>query len=312
MYKKFIPIIFLSLILFSFSYAEKWGKVSFVIGKVTINHNGNDKTANINMSVDAGDNVLTGSESSADITQEGHDNVIKIIENSNVLIKDNSTNGNTILKITDGEIICNFKNLVSGRKAQFQTPTATAAIRGTALSLSYSKSLKQTTLNVFSGTVDFTVGGKLFKVPAGKKLLLENGTVKQTGASSADNKQAQDKGGDVLKDVTPPPSTDENKTIEETPVIETPIEETPPPVSEKPAEQPATQEPASTPPEEIPTTVPTDQPPDNGPPLILPPPVIPEIPPVLPPIENVGGGPNPIPITPYIPKNKVIIKVFTE
>ena len=106
------------------------------------------------------DAVRTFVESEAELeTSEG--SIIKIGENSTVELKTlqgNARKENTSLNIMNGAVLANVKKLVStGSSFEFETPTATAAIRGTVVGLEVNR--EQTRVKVYEGRVMVTPRG---------------------------------------------------------------------------------------------------------------------------------------------------------
>lgn len=92
-------------------------------------------------------------------TSEG--SLLKIGENSTVamtVLKGSAQNSKTKVRVMDGAIVANVKKLVSSQSSfEFETPTATAAIRGTVVGIDVSN--KQTSVKVYEGKVYVTPHG---------------------------------------------------------------------------------------------------------------------------------------------------------
>ncbi len=106
------------------------------------------------------DAIRTFVESEAELeTTEG--STIKVGENSTLELKTLKGKGseqNTSLKIMNGAIVANVKKLVTtGSSFEFETPTATAAIRGTVVGLEVNR--EQTRVKVYEGRVLVTPQG---------------------------------------------------------------------------------------------------------------------------------------------------------
>jgi hypothetical protein len=106
------------------------------------------------------DAIRTFVESEVELeTSEG--SIVKIGENTTVelkTLKGNTKDQQTAVKIMNGAIIANVKKLVStGSSFEFETPTATAAIRGTVVGLEVNK--EQTRVKVYEGRVVVTPQG---------------------------------------------------------------------------------------------------------------------------------------------------------
>jgi hypothetical protein len=138
------------------------GKIKSIVGTANIRRTGtiNWVNARVNMPVKERDAVRTFIESELELeTSEG--TIVKLSENSTLELdkfsaKDNAEN--TTVKIMNGSIIANVKKLAnSSSKFEFETPTATAAIRGTVVGFEVSK--EKTTVKVYEGTVVVTPHG---------------------------------------------------------------------------------------------------------------------------------------------------------
>ena len=106
------------------------------------------------------DAIRTFVESEVELeTSEG--STVKIGENTTIelkTLKGNASDQQTSVKIMNGAIIANVKKLVStGSSFEFETPTATAAIRGTIVGLEVSR--EQTRVKVYEGRVLVTPQG---------------------------------------------------------------------------------------------------------------------------------------------------------
>jgi hypothetical protein len=106
------------------------------------------------------DAIRTFVESEVELeTSEG--STIKIGENSTVELKTlqgTAADQSTAVKILNGAVLANVKKLVStGSTFEFETPTATAAIRGTIVGLEVNK--EQTRVKVYEGRVLVTPQG---------------------------------------------------------------------------------------------------------------------------------------------------------
>ncbi len=206
------------------SYAQKWGKVSFVVGDVSVARGSRSRVAKLNLGIKSGDEISTAVESSVDITKNGDGSLVKVLENSKVKITDNGTE--TAIGLVSGEIIGNIKKLVATKKMYFYSPTATATIRGTAFSFKYRKESKQTELNVFEGVVEFKSGDKIVSVSSGRRVVSVGGEIKETPISKKEMKRVKEKSGDALSGVPIPKGVEEDKIIEEVKEVKEDVTET--------------------------------------------------------------------------------------
>lgn len=167
-------ILFLVSFIFLFNFQifpqteNRTCRIKSMIGSVKIRKNGtvNWMNARVGMPVRERDGLRTFVESEAELeTSEG--TTIKVGENSTFELSEFQQNKDvqkTKVKIMNGSMLSNVKKLVNPSSSfEFETPTATAAIRGTTVGLDVNK--EQTNIKVYEG--------KVFVAPRGKK----NGTV---------------------------------------------------------------------------------------------------------------------------------------
>ncbi|MBN1576661.1 MAG: FecR domain-containing protein [Chitinispirillaceae bacterium] len=116
--------------------------------------------ARLKMALKETDAIRTFIESEAEL-EISDGSLIKIGENTTIelsSLKGTAEHQNTSMKIMNGAILANVKKLVSPASSfEFETPTATAAIRGTTVGLEVSK--EQTTVKVYEGKVLVTPHG---------------------------------------------------------------------------------------------------------------------------------------------------------
>ncbi len=146
---------------------ERGAKISYFVGKVMVKK-GDDKDwkdVKIGMKLSSKDAIRTYVESKVDIeTPEG--TIINIMENTvfelNEVFQNARTKANTTtVSVKTGSVWANVKKLTNQRSTfTFETPTATAAIRGTELGIVVDKGL--TRVSVKSGKVEVQnkAGGK--------------------------------------------------------------------------------------------------------------------------------------------------------
>lgn len=133
-----------------------------MIGSVKIRRNGtvNWISAKVGMPLRERDGIRTFVESEAELeTSEG--TIMKVGENSTLELskfqQDENTQ-NSKVKIMNGNVISNVKKLVSTSSSfEFETPTATAAIRGTIIGIDVNK--EATNVKVYEGRVYVTPKG---------------------------------------------------------------------------------------------------------------------------------------------------------
>ena len=133
-----------------------------MIGTVKIRRNGtvNWIAARPRMALKERDAIRTFIESNAELqTDEG--TIIHVSENSTLELsrfQSQQETQNTKIKIMNGALITNVKKLVNSKSSfEFETPTATAAIRGTVVG--FDVSAEQTRIKVFEGMVMVTPRG---------------------------------------------------------------------------------------------------------------------------------------------------------
>ncbi len=160
-------ILLLNILLFSASPLHsqtpvRTSKIKSIVGTANIRRSGtvNWVPARVNMPVKERDAVRTFIESELELeTSEG--TILKLGENATLELdkltsKENIDN--TKVKILNGNIVANVKKLVNANsKFEFETPTATAAIRGTVVGFDVGK--EKTTIKVFEGVVLVTPNG---------------------------------------------------------------------------------------------------------------------------------------------------------
>jgi len=153
------------------------------------------------MGLREGDAVRTFIESEVEL-QTGEGTVVRVSENSTMelaALKEDGANQNTSVKILNGSILANVKKLVTpGSSFEFETPTATAAIRGTVVGVDVDKN--ETRIKVFEGKVAVRSRG------AKEEAALEQNqmAVVQSGSKSINVKPFNEK----LPDFSPSASVD--------------------------------------------------------------------------------------------------------
>lgn len=170
MYTFFRLQIFLLLFLFIIQFptdaqprtTSRTAKIVSIVGTANIRRTGtiNWVNARVNMPIKERDALRTFIESELELeTSEG--TIIKLGENSSLELDKMVSRGdmeNTRMKIMNGNVIANVKKLVNtNSKFEFETPTATAAIRGTVVGFEVNK--EKTVVKVYEGTVVVTPHG---------------------------------------------------------------------------------------------------------------------------------------------------------
>jgi ABC-type uncharacterized transport system auxiliary subunit len=148
--------------IFSQTY-QREASIKSMIGvvKVRKNDNPNWKDARVKMPIKEKDAIRTFVESQAEIiTSEG--TIIRLDENTfmelSAFKQSNNSAQITKVSIFNGMILSNVKKLVnSGSKFEFETPTATASIRGT--QVGFDVSSDKTLIKVYEGEVMVTPKG---------------------------------------------------------------------------------------------------------------------------------------------------------
>lgn len=137
---------------------EELVRVTQVVGRVEIRTNSSPKwrEARAGMRVKMGWDIRTYMESDAEVQFESG-TVLRIGENtivtlSTALVKPSSSATKTSVKIATGQVWANVKKLTNqSSKFRFETPTATAAIRGTRLGINVGN--EGTAVDVYEGLV---------------------------------------------------------------------------------------------------------------------------------------------------------------
>ncbi len=125
------------------------------------------------------DAIRTFIESEAELEIDDG-SVLKVSENTTLeigMLRGKKDRNNTSVKIMNGEVLANIKKLVSPASSfEFETPTATAAIRGTIIGLVVGSD--QTTVKVYEGKVLVTPAGskKTTEMREGHMGLITKGT----------------------------------------------------------------------------------------------------------------------------------------
>ncbi len=157
-------LLFLTLTSQIYSQTEnRTCRIKSMIGSVKIRRSGtvNWINARVGMPLRERDGIRTFVESEAEL-ESSEGSLIKIGENSTLELSDFQQTQNsqkTNVKVMHGNILSNVKKLVGNNSSfEFETPTATAAIRGTTVGLEVSKDL--TSIKVYEGKVLVTPRGK--------------------------------------------------------------------------------------------------------------------------------------------------------
>lgn len=213
---RFKSIIALSVLLvyafcaFGDQMVERGAKISFFVGKAMAKKGDAKewKDVKLNQKLSSGDALRTMVESRVDIeTSEG--TVINIMENTVFEMSELFQNARTKASVTKlnvktGSILANVKKLTNSRSSfEFETPTATAAIRGTELEIDVLQG--RTQLRVKDGTVEFKnkSGGRPAFVFTNQQATAEEG---KNGVNVELLKGAKDqkKEGDLALEITSP------------------------------------------------------------------------------------------------------------
>ena len=152
-----MPSIILCLFFSSILWAgSKIGKISYVEGVAQIIARGKTKAVKVNMVLKQGYTIVTQSDSRVEVTYSNGD-IIRIDKNSSITLEGSATQGKPRLK--KGDLWSNIKKLSKGKSGfQVQTPTATAAVRGTIFQVQVRDS--SSTVKLFEGKVDVGPPGK--------------------------------------------------------------------------------------------------------------------------------------------------------
>ena len=133
-----VSIAFITAILL-FSADVNAAQISFMAGNVKVIKGGKTAPAKFQMKLDSGDTVKTGKNSFADVLY-GDGTVIKIKENSSILIGNKSIKGSDSLSLTSGVISAKFTKLQKDSVRKVYTPTTVCAVRGTEFDVAVSDS----------------------------------------------------------------------------------------------------------------------------------------------------------------------------
>jgi hypothetical protein len=146
----------------TFSASSRKCTIRHIVGSVKIRRGKSVKwsAARLKMPLKEKDAIRTFMESEAELmTSEG--TVIKVGENTTLemsMLKGNEKEQTTSVKIMSGAVLANVKKLITTKSTfEFETPTATAAIRGTVVGLEVNKT--RTRIKVYEGRVVVTPRG---------------------------------------------------------------------------------------------------------------------------------------------------------
>lgn len=153
-------IIILSVLFLGNVYAGNIAKIKRIEGKVSVLKKSaqNWRTARINMPLSEGDAVYSRKESFAEIVYSSGA-ILRMDEDSKILIKE-VTEKKSKTATPLGNIWANMRKLISSKKEfELESPTATAAIRGTVFQMKTSKD-SSTDVSVYEGRVAVGPGKK--------------------------------------------------------------------------------------------------------------------------------------------------------
>ncbi|MBN2401916.1 MAG: FecR domain-containing protein [Spirochaetes bacterium] len=114
-------------------------QISFMAGDVKVIKKGKASAAQFQMTLYSGDILKTGKGAFADILYEDG-SVIKIKENSSIIVGNKSAKGSDSLSVTSGIISAKFAKLQKDSARRVYTPTTVCAIRGTEFEVAVSDS----------------------------------------------------------------------------------------------------------------------------------------------------------------------------
>ncbi|OGJ87652.1 MAG: hypothetical protein A2268_04405 [Candidatus Raymondbacteria bacterium RifOxyA12_full_50_37] len=210
----FLSLLFFIAIFISAAFSqqlkERGATLKFYVGKVMVKSDKEKewREVKIGLRLKSRDAIRTFVESRADVeTSEG--SVITISENTvfelSELSSDSRTKAdNTKLSVKTGSILANVKKLTNTRSSfVFETPTATAAIRGTELGVNVQQG--RTVIQVREGSVEVSSksGGKPVFVFTNQQATVNQGTagVNVQAISGAPGQQGS---RDIFLDITSP------------------------------------------------------------------------------------------------------------
>ena len=122
-----------------FSINAYAAQISFMAGDVKVIKGCKTAPAQFQMKLDSGDTLKTGRNSFADVQYEDG-TVIKVKENSSVLIGNKSAKGSDSLSVTSGIVSAKFSKLQKDSARKVYTPTTVCAVRGTEFDVAVSES----------------------------------------------------------------------------------------------------------------------------------------------------------------------------
>src|SRR5947209_15922314 len=107
--------------------------------------------ASVNASVEAGDQIRTGTDGNAELTLDGK-SLIQIGPNSDFII-DALDRHQTEFYLGLGSLVAKIEHRLKNEQMDFRTPTCIAGIRGTELGLAYPSDGSPSKVGVFQGQV---------------------------------------------------------------------------------------------------------------------------------------------------------------
>jgi hypothetical protein len=157
------PAVLIVIILFAINgYAAQ---ISFMAGDVKVTKGGKTSAAQFQMKLDSGDILKTGKGAFADVSYEDG-SIIKVKENSSVIIGNKSAQGSDSLSVTSGMVSAKFAKLQKDSACRVYTPTTVCAVRGTEFNVAVSESA--------DSKVQLTEGNLDILNPYGKIAIKEN------------------------------------------------------------------------------------------------------------------------------------------
>jgi hypothetical protein len=149
----FIRKISITLLILLFSAAYGYSaQISFMAGDVKVFRSGKQEKAALQMKLASGDVLRTGKLSFADVSYDDG-TVIKVSENSSVIIGNKNVQASDSLSVTSGMISAKFAKLQKDSTRKVYTPTTVCAVRGTEFKVAVSDSA-DSKVQLTEGSID--------------------------------------------------------------------------------------------------------------------------------------------------------------
>ncbi len=164
--------------------AAEFGTFMVVKGSVKIESRGTTADAKVNSKVQAGDTIISGSESRAKIVMSDR-NILNISPNTKMKIEkytNSPGDKNVNLNLLEGKVRSKVEQKYDNKNSKFEvrTATAVAGVRGTEFVTSYNAATKVTEVITLKGQVSFQTISATGSAPLSEPVVIEKGEKSQT------------------------------------------------------------------------------------------------------------------------------------